>query len=76
MLALNKEEFTATVTLPMSIFESETVDKFDEDGNKIGTERITHANLSYMAEALKEAKKVSEKLDNAITTIIKARIDE
>ncbi len=55
MLALNKEEFTATVTLPMSIFESETVDKFDEDGNKIGTERITHANLSYMAEALKEA---------------------
>ena len=55
MLALNKEEFTATVTLPMSIFDSETVDKFDEEGNRVGTERVTHANISYMAEALKEA---------------------
>ena len=55
MLALNKEEFSAKVVLPASIFESETVDKYDENGNKIGTERITHANLGYMAEALKEA---------------------
>ena len=55
MLALNKDEFTATVTLPMSIFESETVDKYDADGNVIGTERITRANVHYMAETLKEA---------------------
>jgi hypothetical protein len=48
-------------------------------------ERITIAEFNdqmmddayaMLAEALKEAKKVSEKLDNAITTIIKARIDE
>ena len=30
MLALNKDEFTAVVTLPMSIFSSETVDTYDE----------------------------------------------
>ena len=34
MLALNKDDFTAKVTLPMSIFTSETVDTFDEKGNK------------------------------------------
>lgn len=48
-------------------------------------ERITIAEFNdqmmddayaMLAEALKEAKRVSEKLDNAITTIIKARIDE
>ena len=55
MLALNKEEFTATVTLPMSIFESETVDTFDEDGKKTGTKRVTHADMDYVADALKEA---------------------
>ena len=37
MLALNKKEFTAVVTLPMSIFQSETVDTYDEEGNKTGT---------------------------------------
>ena len=55
MLALNKAEFTTKVTLPMSIFESETVDTFDELGNKTGTERVTHADISYVADVLKEA---------------------
>ena len=55
MLALNKEEFTAVVTLPMSIFQSETVDTFDEDGNKTGTKRVTHADMDYVTDALKEA---------------------
>lgn len=54
MLALNKDSFTATVSLPMTIFDSETVDKYDEDGNKTGTERITHADIEYVAQELKE----------------------
>ena len=54
MLALNKEEFTATVTLPMSIFESETVDTFDEEGTKTGTKRATRADIDYVADVLKE----------------------
>lgn len=55
MLALNKKEFTAVVTLPMSIFQSETVDTFDEDGNKTGTKRVTHADMDYVTSALKDA---------------------
>lgn len=55
MLALNKDDFTAVVTLPSSIFESETVDKLDENGKKIGTKRITHADMSYVSDVLKDA---------------------
>ena len=55
MLALNKDEFTAVVTLPSSIFTSETVDRFDEDGRKTGTKRITHADMDYVADVLKDA---------------------
>ena len=55
MLALNKEDFTAVVTLPTSIFRSETVDTFDDAGKKTGTKRITHADIGYVADALKDA---------------------
>ena len=55
MLALNKENFTAVVTLPSSIFQSETVDRFDENGKKIGTKRVTHADMDYVADVLKDA---------------------
>ena len=55
MLALNKENFTATVNLPMEIFKSETVDTYDEQGNKTGTERVTTADMSYVADKLHEA---------------------
>lgn len=55
MLALNKTEFTANVTLPVSIFESETVDTLDENGNKTGTKRITRADIDYLADTLSEA---------------------
>ncbi len=55
MLALNKTPFTTTVTLPMTIFSSETVDTFDEDGVKTGTKRVTHADMNYVSGALKEA---------------------
>jgi len=55
MLALNKDDFTAVVTLPSSIFKSETVDELDEDGNKVGTKRITHADMDYVADVLRDA---------------------
>ena len=55
MLALNQGDFTATVTLPSSIFETETVDTFDEDGNKTGTERVSRADINYVASELKQA---------------------
>ena len=55
MLALNKDDFTAVVSLPSDIFSSETVDAFDNDGNKTGTKRVTHADIGYVAQALKDA---------------------
>lgn len=55
MLALNKDDFTAVVTLPSSIFKSETVDELDEDGNKVGTKRVTHADMDYVADVLRDA---------------------
>ncbi len=55
MLALNKSPFTTTVTLPMSVFSSETVDTFDENGVKTGTKRVTHADMEYVSDTLKEA---------------------
>ena len=55
MLALNKEKFTAVVSLPTSIFEAKTVDKLDENGKKTGTEHITTADIDFVASELKEA---------------------
>ena len=55
MLALNKGGHKATVTLPTSIFTSETVTELDEDGNKKGTKVVTHADIEYVASALKDA---------------------
>lgn len=54
-LALNKDSFTAVVTLPSSIFEISTVDDLDENGNKIGTKRVSQADISYVADQLKDA---------------------
>ena len=54
-LALNQESFTAMVTLPTSAFETKTVDTFDKDGNKTGTDRVTSADIEYVSAALKEA---------------------
>ena len=54
MLALNKKTITATVSLPMNIFEYETVAKYDEDGNPDGTKRVTHADMDYVADVLKD----------------------
>ena len=54
-LALNKKGTTAEITLPSSIFTSETVDTLDENGKKTGTHRVTHADIGYIANELKEA---------------------
>lgn len=61
MLALNKTPFTTTLTLPSSIFTSETVDTFDEAGVKTGTKRVTHADMDYVAEMLKDAGLIENK---------------
>lgn len=55
MLALNKEKFTAVVSLPTSIFESIMVDEFDEDGNKTGEKKASRADIEFVASELKDA---------------------
>lgn len=55
MLALNKEEFTATVVLPQSIFETETVDVTDDNGKVTGKKTVSHADISYLSSTLKQA---------------------
>jgi len=54
-LALNAESFETTVVLPADIFTTETVDDVDEDGNVIGTKTVTHADIDYVTDRLKEA---------------------
>ena len=55
MLSLNKKSFEATVNLPTSVFTSETVETFDENGKATGTRKVTHVDVPYMAEQLKNA---------------------
>ena len=55
MLALNKKDFSATITLPLNIFETERRAK-EVDGKKaIGAERVSRADIDYVADALKDA---------------------
>lgn len=54
-LALNKDKFETNIVLPAEIFKSETVDTFDEAGNKTGTKRISVADMDYVTDQLKEA---------------------
>ena len=54
-MALNKPKFDAKVNLPSEIFKTETVDTFDEDGNKTGTKRVSVADTEYVTKALKDA---------------------
>ena len=55
MLALNKESFTATVELPESIFKSEIVDVKDENGTVTGQKSVSHADIEYLSNTLKQA---------------------
>lgn len=54
-LALNKDLFTAEVTLPANIFTSKTVEELDEDGSVTGTKRVSSADIDYVADELKSA---------------------
>lgn len=54
-LALNKDPFTAEVTLPVNIFTSKTVETLDEDGEVTGTKRVSSADIDYVADELKSA---------------------
>ncbi len=51
-LALNQEVFEAEVALPSSIFQAEE-STAKEDGGKVSV--VTHADMDYVASALKEA---------------------
>lgn len=57
VLALNKVDHTAVITLPDSIFEMSTqeVEKKDSDGNPVvRTQTVWNADMSYVAQQLEE----------------------
>lgn len=54
-LALNKDPYSAEVTLPAGIFTSKTVETLDEDGNVTGSKRVSSADIDYVADELKSA---------------------
>ena len=54
VMALNKRSFTATVDLPTSAFTSETVIVKKDDGTE-EEKIITHADLKYVSNTLKQA---------------------
>ncbi len=54
-LALNKEPYTAEVSLPTDIFTSKTVEVVDKDGSVTGTKRVSSADIDYVADELKSA---------------------
>lgn len=55
VLALNKEEVTATVYLPKDIFTEQEVEVKDADGVVTGTRTVKSADIDYVARALKDA---------------------
>lgn len=55
VLALNKDDITAEITIPDSIFTEREVDVKDEDGKVTGTTTIHIADMDYVADVLKEA---------------------
>ena len=55
MLALNKENYTATVVLPDSIFVTEVVDVTDEEGTVTGHKTVRRADIDYLSNTLKQA---------------------
>jgi UPF0755 protein len=55
VLALNKPDLAAVVTIPKDIFHEEEVDVEDEDGNVIGQETMDVADIDFVADALKDS---------------------
>ena len=54
VLALNKEEGSATVYLPKDIFSMQEQEVKDEDGKVTGTRKVQAADMDYVADALKD----------------------
>lgn len=54
ILALNKKEVSAEVTLPESVFTEETVTVEDKDGNKV-QKTVNKADINYVASVLKDS---------------------
>ena len=55
VLALNKEEASATLYLPKEIFSMKEQDVKDEDGKVTGTKKVQAADIDFVASALKNA---------------------
>jgi len=55
VLALNKAEATAQITLPKDIFSNQETEVKDDDGNVTGTKFVQTADIDYVASALKNA---------------------
>ncbi len=53
VLALNKQEISATVTLPEDIFTEEQRDVKDSDGKVTGKKTVSVADIDYVADQLK-----------------------
>lgn len=54
VLALNKDQVTATVTLEKDTFETKVTEVTDEDGNK-KEEKTRYADIDYIADLLKDS---------------------
>ncbi|MEG1632954.1 MAG: endolytic transglycosylase MltG [Oscillospiraceae bacterium] len=55
VLALNKENLTAEISIPASIFTDKEVDVKDEDGKVTGTKTVKSADIDYVARLLKDS---------------------
>ena len=54
VLALGKDDVSATITLPKSAFTQVEREVKDEDGNVTGTETVSSADMDYVASQLKD----------------------
>ncbi len=54
-LALNKENVSATITLPAEIFETVSEDVTDDEGNIVGVRDVSQADIDFVSSALKES---------------------
>ncbi|MCI5753893.1 MAG: endolytic transglycosylase MltG [Clostridiales bacterium] len=55
VLALNKDDVSAFITLPEEIFHDKQVDVYDADGQVTGTKTVQAADMSRVASLLKDA---------------------
>lgn len=55
VLALNKDDITATVTIPKDIFSKVEKEVKDDEGKVTGTTTLDSADMDYVASALKDS---------------------